>query len=217
MPEADTTAGKLPEGFSVHEITSLDDLYYDAWLDLYQQSFPLNEQMLISELNRTLRSKAKELSPEELYWALLDGSGQLTGMARFNLPAGNSATALWYVAMRSEARSQGIGSRFYQAVIEHIRRTSGETAEAVVFEVETPANSNAGETSDAERRIAFYRRNGARLLTGIRYVQSVGWQPPIEMSVMLHPLAELSPSRAFELAKATLGATVQQIGELHLD
>ena len=211
------TAGNLPNGFSIHEITSLDDPHYDAWLDLYQQSFPLSEQMLVSELNRMLRNKAKGLSSGEIYWALLDGSGQLIGMARFNLPADNQVAALWYLAVQSEVQSQGIGSRFYQAVVEHIRQTTGENAEAVVFEVETPPNFVSGKPSDAERRIAFYRRNGARLLTGIHYVQSVGWQPPIEMSVMLHPLAPLTPEWAYELARIALGFAVEQIGAIHLD
>ncbi|MBM3496938.1 MAG: hypothetical protein FJX72_21845, partial [Armatimonadetes bacterium] len=40
------------------ELTSLDDERYDDYLDLYQTSFPLNEQMLVSSLNGLLRSIA---------------------------------------------------------------------------------------------------------------------------------------------------------------
>ena len=94
---------------------------------------------------------------------------------------------------------------------------------AVLIEVERPDLAHTEvERVLAERRIAFYRRQGARLLEGVHYVQSVGLhQPPLSMHVMLHPLQSLDAETAFCLARAVFGGaaggeSITRVGPLSL-
>ncbi len=145
-------------------------------------------------------------------------AGQLAGMARFNLPslAGDAAAALWYIAVRSDVTVAGNRQPVLPGRGRACPPSGGRpSAEAVVFEVETPTGLAIRPVrATPSRRIAFYRRSGARLLTGIRYTfnPSAG-SPPIEMSVMLHPLRRSGAWPApFELSKGrALGATVERI------
>jgi hypothetical protein len=93
----------------------------------------------------------------------------------------------------------------------------GPQVRALIFDLEDPARMLTPEAAcQAERRIAFYRRLGARLLGGIRYTQTVGpHQPPLHLHLMFHPIQDITAQEAFDIAHAEFGdAILQQIGEL---
>ena len=193
-------------GLVFHEIGSLEDPLYDSWLDLYQQSFPVDEQMLISRHNQAIRAK----TGIEHIVAALDRSGVLAAIARYDLIPEAGAAALWYLAVSPEDRSKGYGSAFYGEIRRRIQAQS--SAVRVVFiEVEDPKAAKPAQRSrDSERRIAFYLRNGARLIEGIKYEQSVGWQPPIPMRLMVHQFEPSATSELMRMARAVFGDSIAQ-------
>ncbi len=218
------------------ELTSLQDDLLLPWLDLYETAFPAAERVLVSQHLRALkRSSALAERPEHHLLAAVDGNEAFAGLARYQTLPDLGTAYLWYLATAPQVRNQGVGTRFYQEIA---RRVGSQGLRAMVIEVEIPgqeggtakaaeaerAGANAtwienGQAEDAlaERRIAFYRRQGARLLEGIHYLQTVGpHQPPIPMHVMFHAFAAMDAAWAFALAKSLWGDQVRQVGELRL-
>jgi len=191
------------------ELTSLDDERYDDYLDLYQTSFPLNEQMLVSSLNGLLRSIASGADEWSRMVVGIAPDSRVIAMAHYEIMPDEGAAALWYLAVLKSLRSGGIGSRLYREIVGRVTGVPDPPA-ALVFEVERPDHAHTPEDRGlAERRIEFYRRNGALLLGGVDYVQSVGWQPEVPMHVMVHPLQSMTPEHALQLARTVLGDSVQ--------
>lgn len=197
----------------ITEITTLQDDLLLPWLDLYETAFPANERMLVSFYVRLLREKPLGLwSAHHLLAAQREG--RFVGLAHYVLIPEHHLAWLWMFAVTPEARNQGIGAAFYGEIV---GRLPAGTA-AMLLEVERPdlAHTEA-ERRLAERRIAFYRRQGARLLEGVHYIQSVGpHQTPLPMYVMVHPLQPLDAETAFHCVQAVFGDAITQNGALSL-
>ncbi len=204
----------MADDLQYHEIVSLDDPYYDDWLDLYQSSFPLNEQMRVSDHNRILRLKMRGEASEEKLMAVLDTQGKLIGMSRYTNEPKCKVVVLWYLAIAPESRNQGVGVKFYTELLNRVR-SEWPDAIALILEVQNPAITlDPNERAFARRRIEFYWRNGAHLLGGIYYVQSTGWQEPLPMHLMAHSIKhELAPGEAVSLAKCLFGDALKEIDE----
>jgi ribosomal protein S18 acetylase RimI-like enzyme len=180
------------------------------WLDLYETAFPPNEKILVSTILKSLRNRQNRGTHMD---AILNGNGLFIGMAMYELPSIHPVAVLWYIAVMPDQRSQGWGSKIYHGILSQI---NPDIYKALVFEVEIP--SETGASTDAERRIRFYQKNGAKLLTGVHYLQSVGWhQPPTPMHIMVHPLQPLDAETAYELAYRIFGNAMQKTGTVALD
>ena len=109
-----------------------------------------------------------------------------------------------------------MGTAVYQMLQTRIR-TEQPAVRALFFEVQDPGFCDLPEEAqDAHRRIAFYKRNGALELCGIDYTQSVGWQPPLPMRIMVHCYESLEAMEVFALATQVFGAELKQKGTLEL-
>jgi ribosomal protein S18 acetylase RimI-like enzyme len=205
----------MDEPLRIIEITSLNDDLLPAWLDLYETAFPANERVLVSTFFAILKSKAKGKAEYQHLLAAVDKAGELVGMVWYELFPETEAAALWCIAVAPEARSRGAGSWLYKQVI---ARADPKHYAAWVFEVEKPENAAAPEQEQlARRRIGFYRRNGARLLTEIRYIQTIGThQTPITMHLMIHSLRQVDARQAFDLAAGIFGSAVVKVGKPEL-
>ena len=205
----------MPSAAALHivEISDPDDDMLLPWLDLYEVAFPPNERMLVSFYLRLLKEKRGGLQPDHHLLAV-QREGVFVGLAHYVVIAEHNLAWLWMFAVTPEARNHGVGAAIYRDVAR--RLPVGTTA--VLLEVKRPDLASSEEERHlAERRIAFYRRQGARLLEGVYYVQSVGpHQPPLPMHVMLHPLQPLDAETAFQLAQAIFGDTITQTGALSL-
>lgn len=197
----------------ITEIADLNDDMLLPWLDLYETAFPPAERVLVSFYLRLLRDKQAGLQPNHHLLAV-QRARVFVGLAHYAVMAEHKLAWLWMFAVMPEARNHGVGAAIYGEIV---RRLPAGTI-AMLIEVERPdlAHTKA-ERELAERRIAFYRRQGARLLEGVHYVQSVGpHQPPLPMHVMLHPLAPLDAEMAFRCAQAAFGDAITQTGALIL-
>lgn len=198
------------------EIVDAGNPLFLSWLDLYETAFPACERALVSDLLRALAEKARGAATNLRFLAFLDDAGESDGMALVSAPAG-AAAWLWYFAVRPSGRCRGLGSAFYREIARQVQMAG---CPGMVLEVEIPPGEpgEAGQ-EEAVRRIAFYRRLGARLLGGIDYWQRVGWhQAPVPMHVMVHsfdPAADAGA--AFALAQSVFQDAIRQVGDLTLE
>jgi ribosomal protein S18 acetylase RimI-like enzyme len=192
------------------ETTSLSDPLFPAWLDLYEQSFPPAERVLVSTFVRALAAPEAPL-PHTLLAGVEDDGG-LVGLADFQVFPQQRVAYLWYLAVAPEKRGSGLGTQIYQAIL---ARLSAEV-HALLLEVEIPSLAHGpAERQLAQRRIAFYRRLGAQVLEGIHYLQSVGpHQAPVTMHLMVHPQGIFSPEQAYTAAREICGDLVARTGPL---
>lgn len=198
------------------EIVDVGDPLFLPWLDLYETAFPACERALVSDLLRALADKARGAATNLHFMAFLDDAGEPDGMALVSIPAGATAW-LWYLAVQPAGRGRGRGSAFYREICRWVQAAG---CPGMVLEVEIPSGTpgDAGR-EEAERRIAFYRRLGARLLGGVDYLQYVGWhQVPVPMHVMVHSFDPAAGAdAAFALAQSVFQDTIRQVGRLTLE
>jgi GNAT superfamily N-acetyltransferase len=199
--------------FSFLDVTRPSDRLLLPWLDLYETAFPANERILISDILKILQNQESTDNPGTHISAILDNCEKFIGMAMYQLPPTGPAGILWYMAVVDDQRGRGLGSQFYNFILSKL---DPEIYKAMIFEVEIPAESVA--PSDAAKRIEFYQKNGAMLLSGISYLQNVGWhQNPIPMHIMIHPFQPMDATLAYDLAHETFGNAIQKTGPLSLD
>jgi GNAT superfamily N-acetyltransferase len=202
---------------TISEIVQLSDPRLDAFMDIYQVSLNPREQVLVSHFIRLLRDGP---GPDN-HLLVADLDAQVVGMAYYRYRDVGELGKIcwpWYMAVRPEFRSRGIGGRILQDIF-HAAVRAGCTG--VLLEVEKPeVMGEIGTQEDVEwagRRIEFYRRHGARRVDGVRYVQSVGWQPPIEMLLLWHPIqTDMGGEAVFERLRRMLGKGVERTGPVVL-
>jgi len=205
--------------FHFSELTSIDDPFLPAWLDLYETAFIPGERMLISTYLRLLKNRDDPESLRHHILAVVEPCSEsvetLAGIVHYRTSEELRLATLWYLAIQPGLRGQGLGAQVYQAILE---RLDPNDFDLLLFEVEIPEIQPDGEHRRiAQRRIGFYQRQGAQLLGGIDYLQVVGpHQPGIPMHLMAHLLTDLSPQAVFERAKAVFGDCLSQTGELSL-
>jgi ribosomal protein S18 acetylase RimI-like enzyme len=196
------------------DITDIRDDLLPAWLDLYEVSFPPEEKVLVSQFLELLRDKANGLREHSHMMAALDETGKLVGIMRSDDLREPGVAYLWYLAVDPNARGKGLGRACHE---ETLRRCREAGARAAVMEVEIPDESPDPEF--ARRRIEFYRRHGALMLTGIHYVhRAAPHLPAINMHILVRPFEDITPEDAFDFACALFGDdAVTRVGELGLE
>lgn len=203
---------------SLVPLTGLDDPRLLPWMALYELSFPPSERLLIATMLQLVTEQARAMrhgAPhDEWLLAALDGA-EFVGLVHYRSFPEQRLAALWGLATQPEIRGRGIGAAIYLALWRRLRE---EGCRALLFEVERPdVTEDAAAREFAARRIGFYRRMGARLLTGVEYLQHIGpHQPPVPMYVMVQPAETCSPAEAFAWAKGLFGDAVWQVGALGL-
>lgn len=195
------------------DITDPNDDLFVPWLELYETAFPPEEKVLVSSFLSLLKSKANGDYPDSYIQTVLDEESNVVAALRFDIVHDLRATYFWYMAVDPALRNRGIGSMCFEEVQ---RRATEANTQVMVLEVEMSGHSPDPEMS--ARRIGFYRRHGAKQLTGIDYTQSVGpHQPAIPMHIMIRPIEPITPQEAFNIVRGLFGDTVKQIGELGLE
>ena len=222
-----------------HSITTLHDPYLEGYLDRFQDDFPPDEQMYVSDFIRALKEREKAQNspiipkggltllcalqesqmPEDAAESLTtddiktDGltivSGEtpqkVVGMACYEIDADNGVVYLWYLSVDPGVRSAGIGSGFYQEIVQRVRVEAPE-AHYFFYEIERPDQAHTPEQrTNAERRIAFYQRNGGHVFREINYWQRVRKEPRVQMYLVGHALKSTAQPES-ELGSKEIGS-----------
>ena len=146
---------------TLHEITDLQDNALPQVLDIYQQSFPMREQMPFSWWIEFLQAKARGEGKSRHLLALLEGEDDERRVGAFAYYEDEEdGVFLWYLATQPDRRGGGMGARLFREIADR----TFQRGHYLFFEVELP--EEAGRFSEAEaefarRRIAWYQRNGA--------------------------------------------------------
>jgi len=204
----------MTSAYRLHKITSLDDAWLLPWLELYETAFPARERVLVAGLLMQIQEQSQESEGGAFFFAWIGADEEFKGMALYEVEG--ETGLLWYLAIDPRWRGLGLGSYFYQALLQDMQNRD---CRALLFEVEKPEEAEDPEQRLlAERRIRFYQRLGAHLLTGITYLQFVGSHvPATPMHLMVHPFEPLKAQQAFNLAKACFGENLNQVGLLKLE
>jgi len=218
-----------PEPYTLIEIRGPADPLLLPWLDLYEISFPPAERIPTSRILNGLHEHARgvpnsrhvlaavpvssaSLIPDRLVTDHAQTDQRILALLYTSDPPGSPAGFLWYFAVQPALRGQGLGAQLYRSVLDRL----GPQVRALFFDVEDPRQmATPAEQELARRRLAFYRRMGARPLDGIEYIQRCAeYLPPLRLLLMVHPVKAVSPVEAYELAKEAMPEAVRQVGEL---
>lgn len=197
------------------EIVDLDDDLLLPWFDLYETSFPFSERLLISTQMKILKAKANGEAQHQHLYAALDQNGEFVGLVEYEIVPDVPAAFLWYMAVKPDLRGQGLGTQMYRMLVD---RLVPQQVGTLVFEVEIPEHAGSEDSRRlAERRLAFYEKNGARLLEGIHYMQHIGWHyPPTQMHVMVHSRRPVDAHQAYQVAAGVFEDAIRAVGSLTL-
>ncbi|MDE6074454.1 MAG: GNAT family N-acetyltransferase [Muribaculaceae bacterium] len=153
--------------YEVYPVNDINDPVLDKIKGLYLSSFPEEErrqwQSIIDMIDNS--------SPFFFLKAILSPDGEFMGFySSWNLPG---VLYIEHFAIEPRFRSTGIGSSVITDVV------AGAMPRSVVVEVELP-----GSSSDADRRISFYERNGFSAVGDLQYFQPP-YRPGLDMVEMM--------------------------------
>lgn len=205
----------------VRSITGRQDVALASLFDIYQKSFPLEQQMLLSFFLEKLEQKERGEAPE-FHLEALASDRQVAGFAFYEIGEEvegiGRAGYLWYLAANPDIRSKGIGKRLYHHVRE--RMFQGHACRGMFFEIEQSPDvrmRHGQSAADcADWRKEWYKRQGALELAGTHYLCSADWPPPLPMQVMVHPNGPLSADDALALSREVQSESIAVVGHLSL-
>lgn len=203
-----------------HVISTLHDPYLEPFLDRFQDDFPANEKIHVSTFLRALKKKEQGADSDfTLLCACESEGGALLGIACFDIEAsdvGKRDAVLWYFAVDPARRNQKIGSQFYQDIVQQFRERC-PSLRFLLYEVERPDQAyTPADAEQAERRIAFYRRNGGLVCTNVVYRQQVRNEPELMMYLMVHPFDEVDrePAAMLDAVNRVFGDSIEPVETL---
>jgi len=100
-----------------------------------------------------------------------------------------------YFAIRSDLRGKGLGSKLFREIVQFAKKQNSQP-DWLLFEVDDDYEGNPEREAECIRRVAFYRRLGARVLENVPYKFPSVFTSPIRMRLMackLHPNTKLEP------------------------
>ena len=140
---------------SVERRGPVGELETRRFREIYEESF------IAGERDDTTVLLTRVLTGERDCYLAVAGA-QLLGLAVVRPLTGYPAAFLEYLAVATEARSAGIGSRILTRMRQGVADTAEATAAGLLFEVDPPEAADSGSERELRwRRIAFYQRNGA--------------------------------------------------------
>jgi GNAT superfamily N-acetyltransferase len=172
----------------IRDITDLYSPLGQEALKIYERSFPDAERDPVENIAASLYNPDPE--KEVTRFRVLIEQDVVAGFIYFSSYKEYYLGFLKFIAVREDIRGKGIGPILLQDGIQQIRRdgvrATGWPYLGLVLEVERPEMvENDQDRQIRERRIQFYRRNGAVMIKDIDYIAP--------------PIAEGKPSLPFHL------------------
>lgn len=155
------------------DITELDAPIGQAVLDIYARSFPEAERDPIENITASLRNSNPDT--EVIHLRAFVEQDVVVGFTYFSSYKEYYLGFLKFIAVREDIRGKGDGPILLTDAIQQLRadgvRAIGWPYLGLVFEVERPEiTENEQDRQLRDRRIQFYKRNGAVMIEGIDYI-----------------------------------------------
>jgi len=159
------------------ELTEVDSPEYSQAIEIYEEAFPLAERQPVSIIRHRISSGLYKA-----YIGRLEETKEVVVLA-FLWPFKDSNFILLdYLAVKKSVRGQNVGSAYLISMIQVLKPQQ----KYLLIEVDNP--KFAPDEDEATRRIAFYQRNGARLMKDLRYLlPPAQGKEPTEMMLMVFP------------------------------
>jgi GNAT superfamily N-acetyltransferase len=155
------------------EVKDTNSIEFDKALCIYAESIPASER----QSTETIKERVSA-GTEKLFVGVINGGVAL--MALLYPLEGTEFVLLDYMAVKEEHRKRGLGSEYLRNIYE----IAGLKNKLLVCEVEDP--KTGGDRETRQRRVYFYRKNGARILKNIRYMlPPLQGSTPTEMILMV--------------------------------
>ena len=139
------------------EVTDVDSKDFNVAMEIYSCAFPVNEQQPLDVVKERVRRGLNQI------YVGRDGH-EITFMALLWPLKNTDFILLDYMATSVAYRGKNIGSYFLQSM----REVLAGSNKHFIIEVEDPEYGENKE--ERQRRLAFYKKNGARELKDVRYV-----------------------------------------------
>jgi GNAT superfamily N-acetyltransferase len=154
-------------------ITDLDTPLGQQVIRIYKQSFPEAERDPLDDIAANLRNADPDVELTRLR-ALIE-QDEVVGFTLFASYKDYYLGYLKFIAVRADIRGKGYGPILLQDAIQQLRadgrRATGWPYLGLVLEVERPETAESeADRRLRERRIQFYRRNGALMFDDVDYV-----------------------------------------------
>lgn len=161
----------IPSPFSLLTIGP-DHACYQAAIALYETAFPPEETRPAALVAETLKAGVERML------VAVEGGRVIAVAVLFHRPGG--VVLLDFFAVVADRRGGGTGTRFLRAILDQLE---AEGARLLLIEVDEP---DVGPDREVRlRRMAFYRRLGARELVGVRHrLPPSAGVVPVEMRLM---------------------------------
>lgn len=162
---------------STARLVTPDEREFADFYAIYQDSISITEQKPQSTLVQMLRS------PDYRFYALSINS-QLTGFSIFYVSQTEGFALLEYMAVKSDERSRGMGSKLFSKSVGLLSEEFGKIP--VVLEVDSD-REQALDHATRVRRIKFYTDLGCQRIEGFEYAMpEVGNGVPPRMDLYFY-------------------------------
>lgn len=126
---------------------------------IYSQSIPATESQTIDTIKERINS-----GKEKLY--IGEKNGEVSLMALLYPLENTQFVLIDYLAVKEAYRKHGVGSEFIKKIYE----ITDLKNKIFIIEVEDPKTGTAQEQETRQRRVYFYRKNGAKILKHVHYI-----------------------------------------------
>jgi GNAT superfamily N-acetyltransferase len=163
------------------EYKKLTQKQQEQFKNIYLNSFPANERRPVEQLLNDLNS-----GNYSIYLYLIEE--KVEALACIYTPKNHKLTLLDYFAVGAEKRGKGLGGVFFRNLIELIAGLN----KTLLLEVEDPAFGD--DSIQKTKRIQFYQKNGAALITNYNYIlpDLDGMGQKTQMKIMIAPALHIN-------------------------
>jgi hypothetical protein len=196
-----------------------DGWLWKEWWSIYLDAFPAEERMSEDFFIQTMVGQDEQNGVAQAIYAFTtDGladpsisTSEVVAISYHETYEESRFGWLYYIAVKSSQRGLGVGSEVYKWLADLIA-SSG--CEFFFYEVELPSG-DPGAIPD--RRIAWYKRQGAEQLDGIQYYQSTDISDAkVPMALLVHRFSGISVQDVYSRLREALGESLTKTGRLKL-
>ncbi len=186
-------------------VESESDPALAKWLAMYERSLPrevlVPREVITAQVNAAARVRVEG---DVLHVAAALDADAIVGGAMFTFLSRSSLGFLSYIFIGPEMRGRGVGAWVYRqltGVLGSDATVRGQSLQGVICEVEREdLAATPRELEERVARLRFFARVGARIVTGINYLQPPlhPEEEPLPMYLMFDPAGSQRPTLSHE-------------------